>query len=141
MLFQPIKLQSFCILTIRMFNCMYLCPQQIMWKMNELHLKIDQFKVAYFVNTRNKVRGLFCKLLIFVWFINQTKFKFESKCCWWELYFFMKQLILSICKLYYFENQKCFLLKIWEILQNHFAVNEICFTIWKVWSKNFFPEW
>ena len=37
-----------------------------MWKMNELHEKIDQFKVAYFGYIQDKVRGLFCKLLIFL---------------------------------------------------------------------------
>ena len=56
-----------------------------------------------------------------------------------DLYFFEKRLIWSICKIYYFENQKRLLHKILKILQNNFAVNKIRFTICEVRSKNSFP--
>ena len=38
-------------LVIRMFHFMFLCPQQIKGKINELPVKIDLNKVAYFSNT------------------------------------------------------------------------------------------
>ena len=64
-----------------MFKLMFL-PHQIMWKMNELFLKIDLTTMAYFANIRSKVGGLFCQLL-------PTR-----------VIFFQEVIFLSICKIF-----------------------------------------
>ena len=58
------------------------------------------------------------------------------KCFLLELYFLKKQLVLSICKTYCIENQKCLQN---FCLQNYFAVNKIRFPICEVQSENSFP--
>ena len=81
-----------------MFKFMLLWPHQIMSKMNGLCVKIDLTEVAYFGNTRSKVRDLVCHLL------SQGYI------------FFKKWLLLSICK---YINSK--IKKYFAKLQKYFA--------------------
>ena len=63
---------------------MFLFPHEIFWKMDEVFAKPDLTEVAYL----------------------------SVKCFSLELYFFKKQLILSICPICWFEYQKYLLQKI-----------------------------
>ena len=49
---------------------MFLCPHQIIWQINELCVRINLNKVAYFANVWSKVGGFVCQLSFFVLFIN-----------------------------------------------------------------------
>ena len=62
--------------------------------------------MTYFGNTRSKVAGAFLSVTsyFYVWFTNQVNVFDES------YIFFKKRLILSISKIYQFENQKCLFL-------------------------------
>ena len=63
--------------------------------------------MTYFGNTRSKVAGAFLPVTsyFYVWFTNQVNVFDES------YIFFKKRLILSISKIYQFENQKCLFLQ------------------------------
>lgn len=58
-----------CMVYIKPGN-MFLCPLQIIWQINELCVRINLNKVAYFANVWSKVGGFVCQLSFFVLFIN-----------------------------------------------------------------------
>ena len=51
---------------------MFLCPHQIIWKINELYVKIDSTNVVYFGNTWIKIWDLVCPLLLIFMFLHSV---------------------------------------------------------------------
>ena len=51
---------------------MFLCPHQIIWKINELYVKIDSTNVVYFGNIWIKIWDLVCPLLLIFMFLHSV---------------------------------------------------------------------